>query len=692
MTALLLALCLVLAAAVGALGVVVRRQRARIASQLQHSEAEKREVTQQLELATQLSKVYVWSFEMVGGDIATARSTFVNVWESLGYEPPAEPLDFATAMARVIVAEDQPEVARAVLACVSGETARFEHEYRIHHRDGSIHWNLGRGIVTRDAAGAPQRFIGTSVDVTELKRAEEQARKHQERLELGLSSSNLSVFELDMPDGRHENSTPTLINFWEPLGYDVAPAAEYFAAAAIAIPPDERTRVHEAILAYLSGVSSMFELEHRVLHRDGSTQWRLARGTAVRDASGTPVRFIGSHVDITEIKRIEGDLQRAMAGAESANRAKDEFLANVSHEIRTPMNAILGMTEVLLNTELSADQRRSLRTVKSAGDNLLLIIDDLLDFSKIEAGKLELDLAPFALRAELEDALETLAVRARPKGLALSWVARAEVPDELLGDRGRIRQVLLNLVGNAIKFTEAGRIAVTVEVAGGPGDAVELAFAVSDTGIGISAEQQRSIFEAFTQADSSTTRRFGGTGLGLTIASRLVHLMGGAITVKSAPGSGSTFSFTVQCRRLRTAASTRALRVLVSEDNELSALMIQQMMSGRGHAVTLSSEGERTVELALGGGFDLALLDLHTPGLDGFQVIERIRRHEAKAGAHLPVIALTARSRREDRERCRAAGMDGFVSKPVEAELLWSTIEAVLGAGTQLAYKDAELP
>ena len=294
---------------------------------------------------------------------------------------------------------------------------------------------------------------------------------------------------------------------------------------------------------------SSYQEEKRLLRKDGSPVWINLFVSLQRDAAGQPAHSIGVIEDISERKRLEEEARRAKEAAEAANRAKDEFLANVSHEIRTPMNAILGMTDLALDTPLTDDQRQCLRTVKSAADNLLGIINDLLDFSKIEAGKLELDPADFSLRAAVGDTLRALAVRAHTKGLELVCHVQPDVPDALVGDAGRLRQVLLNLVGNAIKFTDEGEVVVRVEAAGDParrGRRSGCDFTVRDTGIGIPQDKQESIFRAFEQEDTSTTRKYGGTGLGLTIAARLVALMGGAITVDSEPGRGSTFAFTAR--------------------------------------------------------------------------------------------------------------------------------------------------
>ncbi|MEA2631851.1 MAG: hypothetical protein QOE66_2070, partial [Chloroflexota bacterium] len=348
-----------------------------------------------------------------------------------------------------------------------------------------------------------------------------------------------------------------------------------------------------------------------------------------------------------------------------------------------------------------------------AADSLLGLVDDLLDFEKIEAGKLELVPADFSLHAMMADTLRALTVRARMKGLELVYNAGPDVPDTLVGDAGRLRQVVLNLVGNAIKFTKHGEVAVRVEVDDGPvpDDEAVLRFTGRDTGIGIPPDGQERIFRAFEQADSSTTREFGGTGLGLTIAARLIGLMGGKIAVESESGRGSSFSFTARFGRQphppeqvttqpsdvihEAAAPARTvapLRILVAEDNEFNVRHLQRLLARQGHHVRQASNGREALDLLgiegrgsgmerpLAPDFDVLLLDLHMPELDGFHVIRAIREREETVGGHLPVIALTARSRQEDRENCLTAGMDDYLAKPIRAAELSAAIDRVVSA------------
>jgi PAS domain S-box-containing protein len=471
--------------------------------------------------------------------------------------------------------------------------------------------------------------------------------------------------------------------------------------------PDDRAsieRFHQLTRGEVPGYS----LEKRYIRKDGTPVWTHITTSLQRDAAGTPAYVIAVVQDISERKRLEHELRQAKEAAEAANRAKDEFLANVSHEIRTPMNAILGMTELVLEMPLAEDQRQCLKTAKSAADNLLGIINDLLDFAKIEAGKLELDPAGFSLRAAVDDPLRALAMRAHKKGLELIGNVQDDLPDALVGDAGRLRQVLLNLVGNAIKFTERGEVVVRVETAGdlmpgggigapkaeaaSPTCRVGLRFSVTDTGIGIARDKQERIFRAFEQEDTSTTRRYGGTGLGLSISARLVALMGGTITVESEPGRGSTFAFTAQfasqpptafaepARDLASVPkpSTPPRHILVAEDDEFSAQFMEQLLARRGHRVRIARDGREALDLATGGTFDVLMLDVHLPERDGFEVVRTIRDRERTGGGHLPVIALTARSRKEDRARCLAAGMDDFLTKPVSASELLGAIDRLL--------------
>jgi two-component system, sensor histidine kinase and response regulator len=411
------------------------------------------------------------------------------------------------------------------------------------------------------------------------------------------------------------------------------------------------------------------------------------------DKAGQVTGIAGVGRDITERQKVEREMQRAKEAAEAASRAKSEFLANMSHEIRTPLNGVMGMTDLALDTQLTAEQRDYLETVKTSSDSLLTVINDILDFSKIEAGKIDLEKVDFNLRDSLESTLKTVALRADEKGLELLCEVAPEVPETVCGDSTRLRQVIINLVGNAIKFTEQGEVAVKVQIESRNGTDCVLRFTISDTGIGIPEDKRELIFAPFCQADTSTTRKYGGTGLGLTISTRLVEMMGGKLWVESEEGRGSQFHFTA----LLGAADTkdtkigaiappeilRGVKVLLVDDNRTNRRILEGMLGRWEMKTTSVGDGEGALEQLSAARdarepYGLILTDMHMPKMDGFTLIERIRHRPELATA--TIMMLTSAGHRGDAARCLELGVAAYLLKPIRQSELREAIARVLGA------------
>jgi PAS domain S-box-containing protein len=485
--------------------------------------------------------------------------------------------------------------------------------------------------------------------------------------------------------------------------YTGQPAGEIQALGwAASLHPDDRAR---AVTAWEEALTTGndYRVECRMRRAaDGEYRWHLLQSRPVRDAAGRISRWVGTGTDVHDRKEAELVMQRAREAAETASKAKSEFVANMSHEVRTPLHGVIGMTRLALETELTRDQRDYLESARDSAEALLGIVDDVLDFSKIEAGKLELHVERFPLRGALDELLKPLAVRAAEKGVRLSCHVADRVPNDLVGDIGRLRQVLINLVGNAVKFTQHGEIIVQVrEDFGAAWDGVSpvgvdssllvravrrLRFEVRDTGIGIPQDRLAVVFAPFEQADSSTARRYGGTGLGLTISERLVQLLGGTLTAESEPGRGSTFAFTIPLtqpqrsvlqppkKRIEPAAPATNLRVLLAEDNLISQRITAATLEKRSFRVQVVANGKAAVAAWEAEPFDVILMDVQMPEMDGLEATAEIRRREQGTGRRIPIVALTAHVMIGEIDRCIAAGMDACITKPFSPDALCATI------------------
>ena len=649
-----------------------------------------RDLTEKIELEKRLEKVSKLALYGSGlgtwhWDIASGEMSFNEQWCSMfGYKPnQIEP--HVDTWSSLIHDEDREWVMKALLSHIKGETDVYEAEYRIATEDGKWKWVLDRGrVIQWDVDGEPLEASGTHLDITQKKLADQELEKSRLMYQALTSTAPVGIFRTD-PKGQclFVNS-----KWCEYSGLTEQEALGFGWISAL--HPDDRERVN---LEWQDAakLGRQFKSEYRFVRSDGEVFWLFGLASPEKDLKGNVIGYIGTITDITQRHKIEEALVSAKHSAEDATKAKSQFLANMSHEIRTPMNGVLGMTELLLQTDLTEEQKDLAQTVNISAESLLSIINDILDFSKIEAGKLELLNEVFVLDDFLKEIEATHKLSVGKKDISFLLQVDSLVPKVLIGDSSRLRQILINLVGNSLKFTPAGG-AIVLQIAeeGRTESTSILQFSVSDTGKGISSGKQREIFEAFAQEDSGVTREFGGTGLGLAISSQLVKLMKGDIGVVSEPGRGSVFYFTAQFDLAKDNQlpvskpsvpiidSEEPLSILLAEDNAVNRKLAVTILEKAGYKVTVATNGKEAVELADSKTIDLILMDIQMPIMSGEEATKALRDKESSSKDRIPIIALTAHAMTGDRDKYLSLGMDGYVAKPIRRQELFDEINTVV--------------
>ncbi len=691
------------------------------------AEAESKRSRERFNLAVRGSKEGLWDW-----DVTTNKMYFSPRWkEILGYDDHELP-DAWESFYNNLWPEDRTRVMEDIAGYRTRRVAEYDHIFRMTHRSGGFRWIQGRGIAIYDAEGNTCRIAGSHSDITESREASESLRHASRFVQRITDNAPLLIYVYDLATGRNIYTNRELA---AALGYnaDELEARGGGVLSSLMHPDDADQLPDYAEKLALAPDNTFVEWEYRVQRADN--EWRWLRGRDVvfeRDADGLPTQILGLAEDVTERKRAEADrmaylqqLDEARARAEAqaeelqaqarelvqtrdaalaATRAKSEFLANMSHEIRTPMNGVIGMTDLILDTDLSPDQRDFAETIKHSGDALLSVINDVLDFSKIESGNLQIESRPFDLRTCVEEVAGLLAYKAHAKGVEMVCVYPPPVPSKLVGDDSRLRQVVTNLLGNAVKFTETGQVSVEVKTLRETASDVRLLIEVTDTGIGIPEDRQSAIFESFIQADGSTTRKYGGTGLGLTICRQLMQLMGGEIGVYSKPDEGSTFFAEItldkdlsaagaydaqgdqasQVQNAESRAAARLLmdaRILVIDDNETNRRIFREQLLSWGCRPEEADSGMGGIarlqgEAAGGEPFSAVILDMHMPGMDGEQTMTLIKGDPRFADVPVMLLSSGAFSKAQD---ARTLGFAAVLTKPVRQAHLYRMLVEVLG-------------
>ena len=553
---------------------------------------------------------------------------------------------------------------------------------------GKIHHFRSIKTPIKDPNGRNQ-IIVTAQDISEIIEAQRKVAESEARLQNVLEVIKEGVWDWHIPSGTILHNR----QWFELLGLKSTTLQNSLDIFSKIVYADDRESVVQKLNDLLEGKQDSYFSEHRMVKKDGSVIWVQDRGRiAEQDDQGKPVRVVGSFADITLRKESEKALQAAKLEAEMANSAKSDFLASMSHEIRTPMNGVIGMTSILLDTKLDEEQKQYVETVRESGDALLTIINDILDISKLEANQMQYENNEFNLMQLITSVIEILKPKVISKGISLILDEASSISPYYIGDAGRIRQIIMNLVGNAIKFTNAGEVRLSISELNHSSPASIVRVSISDTGIGIHQDKINSLFDSFVQADSSITSKFGGTGLGLTICKKLVEGMAGKIGVESTFGEGSRFWFEIPLKyQLDTGAYEitseiqaltsdlkmpyfRKLKVLIVEDNVVNQLVAKKLITKHGHDVDVTANGLEAIKAVEGFPYDLIFMDVRMPEMDGLTATRRIREM-SNARKDTPIVAMTANATNEDVQECTEAGMNDFISKPINNIKLRETLD-----------------